>query len=164
MHVLVHVCFISQPRNRGSSYFTHCSIRIFLEEILAFSASSHVMHDSFSSFRWARFVSHASNHVFSKFVLSQPIDRSAPAPMDRALPIVQTLTLAELIQLLIVIANRIQLLSGPPCNTYTPPPRARPQQEPVGGFCGCQCMICGAPCGRQKAGHTHHRCYQHRHQ
>ena len=34
VHVLVHVCFISQPRNRGSSYFTHCSIRIFLEEIL----------------------------------------------------------------------------------------------------------------------------------
>ena len=34
VHVLVHVCFISQPRNRGSSYFIHCSIRIFLEEIL----------------------------------------------------------------------------------------------------------------------------------
>ena len=82
--------------------------------------------------------------------------------MDHTLPIVQTLSLANLIQLLIITANRIQLLSGPPCSTYAPPPRTRPLREPA--QCGCQCMICGAPCATQKAGHTHHRCYQHRHQ
>ena len=84
----------------------------------------------------------------------------AAIPMERALQIVPTLSLADLIQLLIIIANRIQLLNGQA--NHVPPPPVRPARAP--GICGCDCMICGAPCGRQKPGHAHHRCYQHRNQ
>ena len=82
--------------------------------------------------------------------------------MDRALPLVQNLTLAELLQLLIIIANRMQVLTAPPPPAYHPPQR----NNPVRGqqLCGFPCMIYGAPCGRKKEGHNHHRCYQHRHQ
>ena len=71
--------------------------------------------------------------------------------MDRALPLVQTLTLAELIQLLIVIANRIQLLQVPPPPVYNPPQRPQPARgQQLYGF---PCMFCGALCGGQKEGH-----------
>ena len=64
------------------------------------------------------------------------------------MPLVQTLTLAELIELLIVIANRIQLLQVPPHPVYNPPQRPRPARgQQLYGF---PCMFCGAPCGGKR--------------
>jgi len=80
--------------------------------------------------------------------------------MDRAKPIVETLTLGELLQLLIFIVNRIQAL------TYqTPPPVTPPAQPPLRApfvVCEFHCQLCQAPCNRNKAGHSHHRYGLHR--
>ena len=74
------------------------------------------------------------------------------------MPVVETLSLGELLQLLIVIANRIQNLTyqGPP---PAAPPRQPPLRQPF--ICEFHCQLCQAPCNRNKAGHSHHRCGAH---
>ena len=61
VHVLVHVCFISQPRNRGSSYFTHCSIRSFWRKFYPPPLTSLLILFSLYAFgsQWLQFVTNS---------------------------------------------------------------------------------------------------------
>ena len=151
MYLFMDVLF-NQPRNAGSSTSLTTSIALVLNfhNIKSISCCFHF----FSFFntcmarhcRWFHWVISILTY-FHSFI------------MDRAKPLVETLTLGELLQLLIFIVNRIQAL------TYqTPPPVTPPAQPPLRApfVCEFHCQLCQAPCNRNKAGHSHHRCGLHR--